>query len=105
MRCEIVTYLIQKYFSLAIPIALYRPHVALRAQNGKKWQKNEFLATTGKRGKNGRKMGKWPFLTHFSAILSHFPGGAKIHFFAILVPISGPKPEMGVCTGQSGSQF
>ena len=62
---------------------------------------------TGKRGKNGRKMGKlaqkWVKNGHFTIFRPFFPlfpGGAKIHFLSIF----GPEARFEVCTGQSGSQ-
>ena len=90
----------------AIPIALYRPQIGPLARNGKKMGKTWILAPPGKRGKNGRKMGRWPFLTHFWAIVDRFfghfflfPGGAKIHVFAHFFPISGRRPDLGSVQG------
>ena len=81
--------------TFAILVAWYRPHFAPPARNGKKMAEKWILAPPGKWPKNGRKMGKLPFLTHFLAnfpifrpFFSHFPGGAKIHFSAIFVKIT-----------------
>ena len=96
--------------TVAIPIALYRPQIGPPARNGKKMAEKWILAPPGKKGKNGRKMGKWPFFDPFLAnfpifrpFFPFFPGGAKIHFSAIFSHF-GPEARFGVCTGQSGSQ-
>ena len=73
--------------TFAIPIAMYRPHFGPPAPNGEKNGRKLDFAPAGKRGKNGRKMGKlaqnWSKMAIFR-FFGHsfplFPGGAKIHF-------------------------
>ena len=43
-----------------------------RPEIEKNGQEMDFWPHQEKRGKNGRKMGKWPFLTHFWPIFSEF---------------------------------
>ena len=50
------------FYKLAIPIALYRPQIGPPARNGKKMAEKWILAPPGKRGQNGRKMGRRPDL-------------------------------------------
>ena len=77
---------------LATSIALYRPQIGPLARNEK----------PGKRGKNGWKMGKWPFLIHFWAnfpifrpCFPLFSGLAKNHFSAIFSDF-GRRSDLGL---------
>ena len=73
------------------------------------------LAPPGKRGKNGRKMGKWMFFTHFWAdfpifrpfFASFFPFSLepKSIVLANFVPISGRRPEMGSVQGNRATRI
>ena len=65
------------------------------------------LAPPGKWEKNGRKMGKLPFLTPFLAnfpifrpIFSRFPPWGQNPFFSHFFPVSGQRPEMGSAGNQ-----
>ena len=89
---------------VAIPIALYRPQIGPPARNGRKMAEKWILAPLQKKGgKNGRKMGKLPFLTHFWAnfpifrpFFPLFPGGAKIDFSTIFFPFRAGGPIWGL---------
>ena len=96
----------KKHTSFAIPIVLYRPQIGPPARNGKKMAEKWILAPPGTRGKNGRKMGKLPFLAHFCAIFgpifpffghfSRISRWGQNPFFGHFFPISGRGPIWGL---------
>ena len=101
----------EQHPKIAIPIALYRPEIGRPARNGEKKAEKWILAPPGKREKKGRKMGKWPFLTHcwatfpfFRPFFSHFGPVEPKSIFRPFFSHFGPEARFRICTEQSGSQ-
>ena len=84
--------------SVAIPIALYRPHLNddFGQKYGKTWPRNGKMAILD------------PFLgqfSHFSAVFPLLSPRGQNPFFGHSFPFRAGGARNGVCTGQSGSQI